>query len=184
MSASPRPLLTLEPLIEAVRSGVEEGGWTLSGLQKTTSHQFEGRWAGDSTRSAYLFFHRAEGADWASVEAFLDETSRGLTGNLALVVDAIELGGLGEIPRALSDLAGLSAQVMPPSARAPLTLRLHLPSTLTPVDNAETEIRFKLKLPGASLSAGAAGVTVLVADTVRRFNTLLQEQGLRPFLDT
>jgi hypothetical protein len=30
---------------------------SLSGLQKTTSHQFEGRWEGESTRSAYLFFH-------------------------------------------------------------------------------------------------------------------------------
>ena len=49
------PLLTLEPLLDAVRLGVEDAGWTLSGLQKTTSHEFDGRWAGESTRSAYLF---------------------------------------------------------------------------------------------------------------------------------
>jgi hypothetical protein len=41
MNASQRdPLLTLEPLIEAIRSGIEDSGWELSGLQKTTSHQF------------------------------------------------------------------------------------------------------------------------------------------------
>ncbi len=43
MSAAKRgSLLTLEPLIDAVREGVEAEGWELSGLQKTTSHQFEG----------------------------------------------------------------------------------------------------------------------------------------------
>ena len=49
---------TLEPLIDAVRDGVEGKGWSLSGLQKTSSTEFEGRWAGQTTRSAYLFFHR------------------------------------------------------------------------------------------------------------------------------
>jgi len=182
MSSPVEPLLTLEPLLEAVRSGVEEGGWTLSGLQKTTSHQFEGRWAGDSTRSAYLFFHTPLGADWASVEAFLDETSRGLTGNLALVVDARELGGLGDVPSALSSLADLSARVMPRDARAPLTLRLHLPSAVGPVDEAETEIRFKFRLPRRTLDAGAAAVTALAADAVARFNDLMTSDALRPFL--
>ena len=183
MTASPEPLLTLEPLLDAVRAGVEERGWTLSGLQKTTSHQFEGRWAGDSTRSAYLFFHRTGGPDWASVEVFLDETSRGLTGNLALVVDARELGSLGDVRAALSTLAGLSAGMMPPGSRAPLTLRLHLPSVAGAVDEAETEIRFKLRIPRTTLDSGAGAVTSLASDTVARFNSLASEDALRPFLD-
>ena len=49
-------ILTLEPLIDVVRAAVEGGGWSISGLQKTTSHQFEGRWEGEATRSAFLFF--------------------------------------------------------------------------------------------------------------------------------
>jgi hypothetical protein len=183
MSASPDPLLTLEPLLDVVRAAVQDGGWALSGLQKTTSHQFEGRWAGDSTRSAYLFFHRAGGPDWASLEVFLDETSRGLTGNLALVVDARELGSFGDVPGALSTLAGLSAGVMPPGSRTPLTLRLHLPSVVGEVGDAETEIRFKLRIPRAALDSGACAVAALTADTVERFNALAAADALLPFLD-
>ena len=96
------PLLTLEPFLDAVREGLEEAGWELSGLQKTTSFEFEGRWAGDSSRSAYLFFHRPDVPDWASVDAFLDETSRGLKGNLALVLDGPVLT---EIPDPASAMA-------------------------------------------------------------------------------
>ena len=84
-------ILTLEPLIEAVQEDVLATGWELSGLQKTTSHQFEGRWDGESTRSAYLFFHLDEGRQDASIDVYLDETSRGLMGNMALVVDLLDL---------------------------------------------------------------------------------------------
>ena len=46
MSAARESVLTLEPLIDAVRDGVEATGWALSGLQKTTSHEYAGRWEG------------------------------------------------------------------------------------------------------------------------------------------
>lgn len=183
MTPARQPLLTLEPLLDAVRAGVERGGWGLSGLQKTTSHEFEGRWAGDSTRSAYLFFHRDPGPEWASVEVFLDETSRGLSGNLALVLDARALGGLGDVPDAMSALAGLCAAAMPPGARTPVTLRLNLPSPGTPADEAESEIRFKLRLPRTAFDAGADVVSDLATDTVHRFNALLEMERLRRFLD-
>ncbi|MEE8147462.1 MAG: hypothetical protein V3T24_07665, partial [Longimicrobiales bacterium] len=92
MSESSTPVMTLEPLLEAVQDGIERAGWALSGLQKTTSLQFEGRWEGESTRSAYLFFHREGLPDWVSLDVFLDETSKGLKGNFALVIDGPELG--------------------------------------------------------------------------------------------
>ena len=79
----PASLDTLEPLIHAVQDGVQSRGWILSGTQKTTSMEFEGRWAGASTRSAYLFFHRDEVED-ASVDVYLDETPAGLHGSLSL----------------------------------------------------------------------------------------------------
>lgn len=183
MSPPGEPLLTLEPLLEAVRVGVERAGWVLSGLQKTTSHEFEGRWAGDSTRSAYLFFHRHPGPEWASVDVFLDETSRGLSGNLALVLDGRVLGALGDIPGVLSTLAGLCADAMPTGAKTPLTLRLNLPSPSTPAGDAESEIRFKLRLPAAALRAGADVVSDLAADTVHRFNGLMETERLRSLLD-
>ena len=80
MTDDARPLLTLEPLIEAVQDGITRSGWVLSGLQKTTSPRFEGRWQGESSRSAYLFFHDDARPDFVSIDVFLDETTKGLKG--------------------------------------------------------------------------------------------------------
>ncbi len=74
MTDDSQPLLTLEAFIEAVQDGITRAGWVLSGLQKTTSHQFEGRWQGEDSRSAYLFFHNDESPDCVSIDVFLDET--------------------------------------------------------------------------------------------------------------
>jgi hypothetical protein len=176
------PLLTLEPLIEAIRSGIEDSGWELSGLQKTTSHQFEGRWAGDSTRSAYLFFHRPEKADGASIDVYLDETSRGLAGNLALVMDSRDLSGLGDVPSALRTLGGISADALPEGYRTPLTLRLRLDRGQE-VGQASSEIRFKLRIPRAAFEAGADSIAALAGSTVSAFQELLSDERLSTFLD-
>jgi hypothetical protein len=121
------PLLTLEPLLEAVREGLEADGWELSGLQKTTSYEFEGRWAGDSSRSAYLFFHRTDVPEWVSVDVFLDETTRGMRGNLALVLEGPELARMGRPSEVLEALAGVASESLPAGYRTPLTLRYRLP---------------------------------------------------------
>jgi hypothetical protein len=177
------PLLTLEPLIDAVRSGIEDSGWELSGLQKTTSHQFEGRWEGDSTRSAYLFFHRPDVAEWASIDVYLDETSRGLAGNLALVVDSRLLSGLGDVPSALQTLGSISADALPEGYRTPLTLRLRLDRGQE-AGQASSEIRFKLRIPRAAFQAGAGSVAALAGTTVSAFQELLSDERLSTFLDT
>jgi len=176
-------LLTLEPLIEAVREGVESRGWSLSGLQKTTSHQFEGRWAGDSSRSAYLFFHRVEGPPWASVDVFLDETTQGLMGNLALVVDARRLAELGDATACLAALGRMAATSLPSGFRTPVTLRLRLDDADTPAGDAETEVRFKLRIPRSALEAGIGAVRDLSAAAVAAFGALLADPALRPFLE-
>jgi len=172
------PLLTLEPLIDAVREGVEAEGWELSGLQKTTSHQFEGRWAGASSRSAYLFFHLPRGPDWASVEVFLDETSEGLEGNLALVMDACALGRLGDVPEALEALGRLSASHMPSGYRAPVSLRLRLEDGAQPSGTAAIEVRFKLMIPRKAFGAGAPAIAALAALAVRSFRGILAHPSL------
>jgi len=178
------PLLTLEPLIDAVRDGVESAGWALSGLQKTTSHQFEGKWAGDSSRSAYLFFHRDEGPEGVSVDVFLDETTQGLFGNLALVVDARCLGELGDVPSSLETLSHLARAALPEGYRTPVTLRFRLDDTSRPPRDAGTEVRFKLRIPRAALDAGAPTVTAVCAATVEAFLRLLEDPALTPFLVT
>ena len=176
-------ILTLEPLIEAVREGIETAGWELSGLQKTTSHDFEGRWEGESTRSAYLFFHSAAVSDPVSVDVYLDETSRGLTGNVALVVDLAPLGELGTPGEALRGLAELSERVLPRGFSTPLTLRLRLPDGSTAPESAETEVRFKLRLPKSVIVAGPTAVRGLARTTVSAFEEILRSPDLRRYLE-
>ena len=177
------PILTLEPLIEAVREGVESTGWELSGLQKTTSHQFEGRWEGDSSRSAYLFFHPADGPDWVSVDVFLDETSKGITGNLALVVGMEALGGLGDVGEVLGVLGKLSTGFLPSGYRTPVTLRFRLDDGARDPGEAESEVRFKLRFPKAALEAGSSAIAALASATVRAFEALVQSPDLARYLD-
>lgn len=179
MPASDQPVLTLEPLIDAVRGGLEGAGWSLSGLQKTTSHEFEGRWKGDSTRSAYLFFHREELDEPVSVDVYLDETSRGLTGNLALVVDLIDLGAVPSVPDLLSELSRLGAAHLPTTFRTPLSLRFRMAAMDAAVADATAEVRFKLVIPKAALSAGPDAIEALAGTAVGAFERLLLEERLR-----
>lgn len=179
----PQPLLTLEPLIEAVRLGVEADAWELSGLQKTTSHQFEGRWAGDSTRSAYLFFHLPGGPDWAGVDVFLDETNEGLRGNLALVVDGCTLAHLGDAPMALAALGSLAVTHLPEGHRTPVTLRLRLEDGAQQPGSASTEFRFKLVIPRQAMRDGAPAVAALSSAAVRAFRDLLSDPVLARYLE-
>ena len=171
------PLLTLEPLLEALRRGVEEAGWALSGLQKTTSYEFEGRWAGESTRSAYVFFHKDRwGA--ASVELYLDETSRGLKGNLQLVVDGPGLSTLRDPAAALSDVAGAARACLPEGYVVPVTLRYRLERAEDDPRGADSEWRVKLRLPRAAVQAGPGAVSALASATVAAFEALLVHPGL------
>ena len=173
--------LTLEPLIEAVREGVEEAGWELSGLQKTTSHQFEGRWEGESTRSAYLFFHPLPGPDYVSIDVYLDETTRGLTGNIALVVDLVPLGELGDSTAALRNLSALSASALAAGRRRPVTLRLRLDDAGEETVEAETEVRFKLRIPRGTIAGGPTSVRSLAGEVVAAFEKILSSGELRSF---
>ena len=167
--------------MDAVRQGVEGAGWRLSGLQKTTSLEFEGRWEGESTRSAYLFFHRAEESDDVSIDVYLDETSQGLTGNLALVADLVPQGRLGDPGRALGVLGSIAKREMPPGCAAPLTLRLRLPDGGTDPADAEVETRFKLTLSSRSIAAGPDEIRGLAAAAVEAFERILAADELARF---
>ncbi len=175
------PLLTLEPFLDAVREGLEEEGWELSGLQKTTSYEFEGRWAGESSRSAYLFFHKSGLSEWASIDGFLDETSRGLKGNLALVLDGPPLGEIPDPAEALGTLAEIAKKELPKGYRAPLTLRYRLSSPKKSPAIADTEIRFKLLIPRKAMETGFSAVSVLAAAVARAFQAVLESPKLEPF---
>jgi hypothetical protein len=175
-------LLTLEPLIDAVREGVVSVGWELSGLQKTTSHEFEGRWSGDSTRSAYLFFHVPAGYEWASLDVFLDETSRGLTGNLALAVDGRTLGELGDITRTMEGLASIAGETLPQEFRTPVTLRVRLDRPSAAPSTAGTEVRFKVRIPAETIARGGSAVAHMASVAATALRNLLDDPGLQPVL--
>lgn len=174
-------ILTLEPLIEAIRQGVEASGWTLSGLQKTTSHQFEGRWEGESTRSAYLFFHSPDGPDFVSIDVYLDETSRGLTGNLALVADLIRFGELGDVEEALASLGGASARELDQRNKRPITLRLRMLDAAETPTAADSEIRFKVRIPKRVIEEGTDGVVGFVREAMLGFARLLEAPELHRY---
>lgn len=176
------PLLTLEPLIEAVREGVEVAGWRLSGLQKTTSHEFEGRWEGESTRSAYLFFHLPDGWESVSVDAYLDETSRGLQGNLALVLAARPLGELGDPTAALALMGAAAAEILPTGHTTPLSLRVRLPRPDADPRRSDVEVRFKLHIPGTAIEAGPRAVAALASTTLRAYETLVSHPRIAHLL--
>jgi hypothetical protein len=175
-------ILTLEPLLEAVREGIEGAGWALSGLQKTTSLEFEGRWEGESTRSAYLFFHASDRTDGVSIDVYLDETSQGLTGNLALVVDVLPLAHLGEPATVLGELGAVAKRELPPDHLAPLTLRLRLPDAGRQAGRAEAEVRFKLVLPPRSIAAGREELRRLAEEVVGSFERILASEALARYL--
>lgn len=181
-AAGSEPILTLEPLIEAVRRGVEGQRWQLSGLQKTTSHEFEGRWEGESTRSSYLFFHAETDFEDASIDVYLDETSRGLTGNLALVVDLVPLAGLGSAERVLRVLGALSDVSLPAGYARPITLRMRLKDGREEPGLAQTEVRFKIQIPRATIARGASAVMDLAARCVESFDAILRAPELLAML--
>jgi hypothetical protein len=181
VSAGGGPVLTLEPLVEGVRGGVEANGWALSGLQKTTSHEFAGRWEGESTRSAYLFFHRPRGHEQVSIEAFLDETARGIQGNLSLVLDGPALQELGDAREALATAGAAARRGLGRTHRASVSLKLRLEDLGASVDGAGTELRIKVRVPQSALRAGVAGVSDLSARVVRGFERLLEDPDLARF---
>jgi len=175
-------MLTLEPLIEAVIEGVRSAGWELSGLQKTSSTEFEGEWAGHTTRSAYLFFH-SDGHEAASVEGYLDETERGLRGTISLVVDLRPVWEHTSVPDALERVADLASRHLPSGYRRPVVLRLTLADPDEASTEAEVESRIKLRIPRAAIEAGTDSVAALCATTVSAFEALLDDPASREVLD-
>ncbi len=182
MTQRTTPLLTLEPLLDAVQEGIERAGWTLSGLQKTTSLQFEGRWEGESTRSAYLFFHRQGLPDWVSLDVFLDETSRGLKGNLALVIDGPDLGELGPMEDLLRSLTAVARDALPEGYQTPVSVRLRVPRADSDPAEADSEFRLKLRIPKRAYEAGADALSALASTVVTAFEAALQHPELEPFM--
>lgn len=184
MTADLGPVLTLEPFIEAIRQGVEASGWALSGLQKTTSHEFAGRWEGESSRSAYLFFHRSGADDGIGIEAFLDETTRGIQGNLSLVLEGPPLERLGDVPSALAAATDAVRRSLARAHHAAVSLKFRVEDAGGRVEAAGTELRVKVRVPQSALHEGVAAVAALTGRVVRAYESLLEDPGLALYSDS
>lgn len=176
---SGEPILTLEPLLEVVRETVEAGGWNLSGAQKTTSYEYEGRWAGESTRSAYLFFHPGYGVradvelDALSIDVFLDETRKGMTGNLALVIEGPTLEALGTMARGLELLAEVARDSVPAGLQSPVSARASLGDASRAVGEAEVVFRLKVQIPTTAMEAGRRAVAAVVRSALAAYRNAI-----------
>ena len=184
MSTPSGPVLTLEPFIDGVREGIEASGWVLSGLQKTSSTEFAGRWAGESTRSAYLFFHRPGGGEAASLEGFLDETTRGLQGNLSLVLDGPGVDRIGDAGAALSAAAAAARRRVERGLRVSVSLKLRVDDPELEPESTTSELRVKVRVPQSALRGGVASVAEIAARVVRAFERLLEEPELARYSDS
>ncbi|NNF28096.1 MAG: hypothetical protein HKN73_12795 [Gemmatimonadetes bacterium] len=147
---------TLEPLLSVLRPLLEEGGWVLSGLQKTTSYEYDGAWEGTTLRSAYAFFH-LEGddeGDGPSLEAYLDETEEGLEGALSLVMAAPgpdrEPGVAGLMGTALDT----AAHAIPDGIPAPVSITYSGRPGATGPSSIQARVRFKARMPSTAIAGG------------------------------
>jgi hypothetical protein len=119
-----------------------------------------------------------------SLDVFLDETSRGLRGNMALVVDGPSLSEIPEPAAVLARLAEVVGRTLPAGYRTPLTLRYRMQDLGQEPTDSDTEIRFKLYIPGKALRAGHSAVAALAASTASAFRGILGTPGLEPLLLT
>ena len=116
------------------------------------------------------------------MEAFLDETSRGLQGNLTLVVAGPRCEDLGPASAVLERVATAASETFPDSCRVPLSLRLHLPGSQLPAGRAEVQVRIRVHLPEGRLEGGALAVHHFVQAAVGAFESLLERPEVAELL--
>lgn len=176
---------TLEPLLDAIRSFLTGRGWPLSGVQKTTSYEYEGPWEGYTLRSAYAFFHgpsdsagpdgEGEGAEGGpSIEAFVDETEDGVEASLSLVIRGPTPAEEPDVRRLLGRAIEIAAACVPDELPAPVTVSFSSPGRTAP-DRASTRIRFKARVPTAAVLAGDRTVKAALGAILDSFERVLEE---------
>ena len=151
-------------------------------LRRGRSHQFEGRWEGESTRSAYLFFHRADRWDAVGIDVYLDETTRGLQGTISLVLEGPRLSGIGDPSDALALFGAAANERLPRGYRTPISLRVRLPEPSAEPGTSEVEVRFKVRVPTGAVQGGVGTVAALSSAVVRSFEHLLAHPGLQTLM--
>jgi len=165
---------TIEPLLEAVREGLERAEWQLSGLQKTTSYEYEGPWEGASLRSAYAFFHGVEDdeGEGPSIELFVDETDEGVDGTLSLLVAGPSLADQPAVAAVLERALNLAGRSLPPEMPAPVSVSYGHRGRGVP-EAATARVRFKARIPRTAVSAGRGAVDATLNTVIDAFRRVL-----------
>ncbi len=89
------------------------------------------------------------------------------------MVDFAPLGRLEPAEALLERMADLSARLLRSDVRRPITVRFRMPDADAPVGEAETEVRFKVRIPRSVVEAGDGAVRGFAADSVASFEELL-----------
>jgi hypothetical protein len=114
----------------------------------------------------------------------LDETGQGLMGNLALVVELEPLARLGQTSELLGVLGGVARACLPAEYVTPLTLRFRLERSDAGPGTAESEVRFKVRIPRGTIARGGGAVASLAARAVEGFERVLRASELAPYTRT
>ena len=165
---------TLEPLLSVAREQLTTRGWSLSGVQKTTSYEYEGAWESASLRSAYAFFHDGEDpeGDGPALELFIDESEEGLEATLSLVADAPGLEKEPDTGALLGRAVRIAANALPVELPAPVALSYHHRGRASP-ESSQARVRFKSRIPVTAIRAGESAVRATLSTLEGAFREIL-----------
>ena len=173
MSTGGRQIETLEPLLQVVRAVLESNRWSLSGVQKTTSYEYEGPWEGQTLRSAYAFFHRVgTPEEGPSIEVFIDESDEGVDGALSLVVEGPAVERESDVRAVLVGAVETAGEALPSELPAPVSISYGHPGRRPP-EAARVKVRFKAKLPRPAVKGGERTVRATLATILEAFEHVL-----------
>jgi ABC-type enterobactin transport system permease subunit len=98
------------------------------------------------------------------------------------VVYLVPHAELGEPAEALRRFAALTLSCLPYEHARPVTLRLRLQDGASDPGRAETEVRFKVRIPRAVVAVGAGAVRRLSEAAVRGFERILGSAELARYM--
>ena len=98
--------------------------------------------------------------------------------DLALVVDLLPFGELGSVKDVLDALGAASTRELDRRHKRPITLRFRMVDAAEAPAHADTEVRFKIRIPRRVIEEGAAAVTALAREAVLGFERLMGAEEL------
>jgi hypothetical protein len=183
LPASGFPIQALDGLLEPLRAGLEESGWSLAGERHGTGEGATRRRDRPArVRMADFFFHRSDLPCSVAVEGAFREGPGGVQGELVFVVEGPALSELGRASTLLERVSEAVRETFPDFPEAPLSLTLRLPSACLPPSDAHVELRVHLPLARRGFEGGAPALLPLIQESVAAFERLLERPEVAELL--